>query len=699
MSTVLDSLVAGAREDADKRQKALPLDELRRRVASDTYTPLDARAYLRRTDAVPVIAEVKRASPSKGFLGEIPDPGALAAEYEKGGAGAISVLTEGRVFLGSFDDLDAVRASVSIPVLNKDFITTDYQVYEARLHHADLLLLIVAALDDDTLRHLLDLTHELGLATLVETHTREEIERAIAAGARIIGINARNLKDLSVDTDKYRELASNLPDDAICVAESGVFGAIEMKDYARAGADAVLVGEGVATADDHELAVRRLVEAGKTVKESNAEPLSQHHGPYYGRFGGRYVPEALIGALDELQKVYDDAKHDPEFIKEFRRLSKEYVGRPSPLTAAPRFSERVGKAVGAPVRVFLKREDLNHTGAHKINNALGQALLVKRMGKHRVIAETGAGQHGVATATVCAMLGLKCRIYMGQIDARRQALNVARMRLLGAEVVEVTLGDRILKDAINEALRDWVTNVDDTHYLLGTVAGPHPFPEIVRDFQKVIGEEVRDQIKDFGIEYPDAICACVGGGSNAIGVMNAFLDDPRVNLYGYEAGGHGPQSGEHAIRLTDGTGQLGMFQGAMSYLLENSEGQTLSTYSISAGLDYASVGPEHAWLKDIGRVNYSYATDDEAMSAFKDLCETEGIIPAIESSHALAGCYKAAADLIKRGYENPVIVVNVSGRGDKDVATAGKWFGYLTDEQSKALEANGAHGTTTSEKD
>ncbi len=699
MSTVLDSLVAGALADQKTREQALSFDELKDRVARDTYQPLDAKAYLRRDDQVPVIAEIKRASPSKGHLTDIPDPGALAAEYEAGGASAISVLTEGRVFLGSFDDLDAVRASVSIPVLNKDFITTDYQVYEARLHHADLLLLIVAALDDDQLTHLLELTHQLGLNALVETHTRDEIERAIAAGARIIGINARNLKDLSVDTDKYRSLAANLPEDAICVAESGIFGAIEMQDYARAGADAVLVGEGVATAHNHTQAVERLVKVGKTVKASEATPLSQHEGPYYGQYGGRYVPEALIGALDELTRVYEDAKNDPEFLKELRRLNKEYVGRPSPLTAAPRFSERVSKIVGAPVRVLLKREDLNHTGAHKINNALGQALLVKRMGKHRVIAETGAGQHGVATATVCALLGLKCRIYMGQVDARRQALNVARMRLLGAEVVEVTTGDRILKDAINEALRDWVTNVDDTHYLLGTVAGPHPFPQIVRDFQKVIGEELRDQIKDYGIEYPDAICACVGGGSNAIGVMNAFLDDPRVNLYGFEAGGDGPESGKHAIRLTDGTGELGVFQGAKSYLLEDAEGQTLSTYSISAGLDYASVGPEHAWLKDIGRVNYSYATDQEAMNAFKDLCETEGIIPAIESSHALAGCYKAAADLIKRGYENPVIVVNISGRGDKDVATAGKWFGYLTDEQSKALEANGAHGTTTSDKD
>lgn len=690
--SVLDELVAGALEDKCDRERVTSLEELKARVAS-APAPLDAKRWLRRSDGIPVIAEIKRASPSKGHLIDIEDPAALARQYEQGGASAISVLTEGRRFLGSLDDVDAVRAAVHIPVLRKDFITTDYQIWEARAHGADIVLLIVAALDDTQLAHLLNLTHELGMTALVETHTREEIERAIAAGARVIGINARNLKDLRVDVGKYTELASNLPEDVIKVAESGVFGAVEVEDYARAGADAVLVGEGVATADDPRLAVERLVKAGERVKASKTTPLSEHHGPYWGQFGGRYVPEALITALDELQRVYDDAKDDPEFHKELATLNKRYVGRPSPLTEAPRFAERIKERTGLDARVFLKREDLNHTGAHKINNAIGQALLVKRMGKTRVIAETGAGQHGVATATVCAMLGLKCRIYMGQIDARRQALNVARMRMLGAEVVEVTLGDRILKDAINEALRDWVTNVKDTHYLLGTVAGPHPFPEMVRDFQKIIGEEAKEQLAQwYGIDHPDAICACVGGGSNAIGIMNAFLDDPRVNLYGFEAGGHGPDSGQHAIRFAPGTGELGMFQGAKSYLLENSEGQTLDTYSISAGLDYASVGPEHAWLKEIGRVNYSWATDEEAMSAFKDLCETEGIIPAIESSHAVAGAYKAARDLKEKGYEHPVMIVNISGRGDKDMNTAGKWFGYLTDEQAAALEANGATG-------
>lgn len=692
--SVLDELVAGALEDQQTRELTVSLEDVKK-AALAAPAPIDATRWLKRADGIPVIAEIKRASPSKGHLSDIPDPAALAREYEKGGASAISVLTEGRRFLGSLDDFDKVRAAVHIPVLRKDFIVTDYQIYEARAHGADLVLLIVAALDDAQLKHLLDLAHELSMTVLVETHTREEIERACQAGAKVIGINARNLKNLKVDVNKYNELAADLPDDVIKVAESGVFGAVEVEDYARAGADAVLVGEGVATADDHELAVERLVKAGAQVKASETTPLSEHQGPYWGQFGGRYVPEALITALDELERVYTQAKADPEFHKEFMTLQQRYVGRPSPLTEAPRFAALVKEKTGLDARIFLKREDLNHTGAHKINNALGQALLVKRMGKTRVIAETGAGQHGVATATVCAMLGLKCRIYMGQIDARRQALNVARMRMLGAEVVEVTLGDKILKDAINEALRDWVTNVKDTHYLLGTVAGPHPFPAMVRDFQKIIGEEAKQQLQDwYGIDHPDAICACVGGGSNAIGVMNAFLDDERVNLYGYEAGGNGPESGQHAIRFAPGTGQLGMFQGAKSYLLETDEGQTLDTYSISAGLDYASVGPEHAWLKDIGRVNYSWATDEEAMNAFRDLSQSEGIIPAIESSHAVAGAYKAAADLKAKGYNKAVMIVNISGRGDKDMATAGKWFGYLTDDQAAALDVAGTHGDT-----
>ena len=408
---------------------------------------------------------------------------------------------------------------------------------------------------------------------------------------------------------------------------------------------------------------------------------------HFDIFGGSFVPEALRAALAELTEAFTHAQSDPEFATEVADLQVNYAGRPSPLTEAKRFSQHCGNAT-----ILLKREDLNHTGSHKINNVIGQGLLTKRMGKTRVIAETGAGQHGVATATIAALLGFECRVYMGRVDTERQALNVARMQLLGAEVVAVEAGSQTLKDAMNEAMRDWVTNVENTHYLIGSASGPHPFPMMVREFQRIISTEARAQVLERFGRLPDIVCACVGGGSNAIGIMNAFLDDERVNLYGYEAGGNGPESGRHAIRFAPGTGELGMFQGAKSYLLENSEGQTLDTYSISAGLDYASVGPEHAWLKEIGRVNYSWATDEEAMSAFKDLCETEGIIPAIESSHAVAGAYKAAEDLKAKGYEHPVMIINISGRGDKDMNTAGKWFGYLTDEQAKALEANGAQG-------
>ncbi|GHS86888.1 tryptophan synthase beta chain [Actinomycetota bacterium] len=402
--------------------------------------------------------------------------------------------------------------------------------------------------------------------------------------------------------------------------------------------------------------------------------LGTHAGPYFGQFGGRFVPEALIAALDQLDTEYHKALADPAFGAELTRLHRTYTGRPSPLTEVPRFARHVG----AGVRVFLKREDLNHTGSHKINNVLGQALLVKRMGKTRVIAETGAGQHGVATATAAALMDLECTVYMGEEDTRRQALNVARMRLLGAEVIPVTIGTRTLKDAINEALRDWVANVDTTHYLLGTVTGPHPFPEMVRDFHKVIGEEAKAQLREEIGRLPDAVAACVGGGSNAMGIFNAFLDDPAVRLFGFEAGGEGIDSGRHAARFSGGA--PGVLQGTRSYLLQDDDGQTLPSHSVSAGLDYPSVGPEHAWLHDIGRADYRPVTDVEAMEAFRLLCRTEGIIPAIESAHALAGAIQlgreAAAWDVPDG-SAPVILVNLSGRGDKDVATAAAWFDLL----------------------
>lgn len=414
--------------------------------------------------------------------------------------------------------------------------------------------------------------------------------------------------------------------------------------------------------------------------------LSDVSGPYFGEYGGRFVPEALIAALDELDTEFRKAADDPEFAAELQRLHREYTGRPSPLTEVQRFAAHAGGASGG-VRVFLKREDLNHTGSHKINNVLGQALLVKRMGKKRLIAETGAGQHGVATATAAALMDLECVVYMGEEDTRRQALNVARMRLLGAEVVPVKIGSRTLKDAINEALRDWVANVETTHYLLGTVTGPHPFPEMVRQFHRIIGEEAREQILERTGRLPDVVAACVGGGSNALGIFNAFLDDEGVELRGFEAGGEGVESGRHAARFSGGA--LGVLHGAKSYLLQDDDGQTLPSHSVSAGLDYPSVGPAHAWLHDLGRATYEPVTDDEAMEAFRLLCRTEGIIPAIESAHALAGALRVGKAAAEQGRTGPdgeplLILVNLSGRGDKDVATAARWFGLL--DQGAATE-------------
>jgi tryptophan synthase beta chain len=394
--------------------------------------------------------------------------------------------------------------------------------------------------------------------------------------------------------------------------------------------------------------------------------LREASGPYFGEYGGRFVPESLVEALDELTAAYAAAKADPAFRAELDRLNATYTGRPSIVTEVPRFAEHAGGA-----RVILKREDLNHTGSHKINNVLGQALLTKRIGKSRVIAETGAGQHGVATATAAALLGMECVVYMGEVDTERQALNVARMRLLGAEVVPVTTGSRTLKDAINEAMRDWVTNVATTNYIFGTVAGPHPFPAMVRDFQKIIGEEARAQVLELTGRLPDAVAACVGGGSNAIGIFDAFLDDATVALYGFEAAGDGADTPRHAATIS--RGRPGILHGARSYLLQDEDGQTIESHSISAGLDYPGVGPEHAWLADLGRATYLPITDAAAMDALRLLSRTEGIIPAIESAHALAG----ALDLGRELGADATILVSLSGRGDKDMETAAAWFDIL----------------------
>ncbi|MFI5838371.1 tryptophan synthase subunit beta [Catenuloplanes sp. NPDC051500] len=401
---------------------------------------------------------------------------------------------------------------------------------------------------------------------------------------------------------------------------------------------------------------------------------------HFGRFGGRFVPEALVGALDELDAAYRSAKTDPAFQEEFSGLLRDYAGTPSLLYSARRLSERLG------AKILLKREDLNHTGAHKVRNVLGQALLAKRMGKQRVIAETGAGQHGVASATAAALLDLECVVYMGEVDTERQALNVARMRMLGATVVPVTNGSRTLKDALNEALRDWVASVQTTHYLLGTAAGPAPFPEIVRDFVGGIGIEAREQCLSLTGALPDAVTACVGGGSNAIGIFHAFVPDETVRLYGFEAGGDGVETGRHAASITGGT--AGVLHGARTYILQDEDGQTVESHSISAGLDYPGVGPEHSWLHDTGRASYTPVTDREAMDAFQLLCRTEGIIPAIESAHALAGTAKIIPALRDELGREPVVIVNLSGRGDKDVHTAGAYFGILDKNETIVPEEN-----------
>jgi tryptophan synthase beta chain len=401
---------------------------------------------------------------------------------------------------------------------------------------------------------------------------------------------------------------------------------------------------------------------------------------HFGDFGGRFAPEALMSALDELTRACARAMADPAFQAELAGLLSGYAGRPTPVTEARRFAAEAGGC-----RVLLKREDLAHTGSHKINNVLGQVLLARRMGKSRVIAETGAGQHGVAAATACALLGLDCVVYMGEEDTRRQALNVARMRMLGARVVPVTIGSRTLKDAINEAFRDWVATVETTHYCIGSVMGPHPFPTMVRDFQRIIGVEAREQVLGLAGRLPDAVIACVGGGSNAIGVFHAFLGDPGVRLIGCEAGGDGVDTGRHAATLV--AGSTGVIHGMRTYLLQDDEGQTLATHSVSAGLDYPGVGPEHAWLHDTGRASYRAVDDRQAMAAFSLLCRAEGIIPAIESAHALAGALQVGREL----GPDSLLLVNLSGRGDKDVGIAARWFG-LVDESAEYQEAGGMPG-------
>src|SRR2546428_63035 len=551
MSDFLDRVAAERR--ADVAADAASRDEFALRAQAMTWHRQLGLRVQSHAQRLQVIAEIKRVSPSSGVLDVGVDPSAQARRYAAAGASAISVLVEPRHWGGSLADLEAVRASVDLPVLAKDVVVDEGQLLLVRAAGADIVLLIAELLDDETLRRFVQMARHLGMEALVEAHEPVAFGRAVASGAQSL-------------------------------------------------------------------------------------------------------PETLIPAVAELEAAWLDARADAEFQDELARVLRDWVGRPTPVTDARRLARAVGLA-----RVLLKREDLAHTGAHKINSAVGQALLARRMGKHRVVAETGAGQHGVASAAACALLGLECVVYMGTVDARRQKANVFRMKLLGAEVREVDAGSRTLKDAVNEAIRDWVTNVRTTYYLLGSAIGPHPYPAMVRDFQAVIGREAREQMLAMLGALPDVVVACVGGGSNAIGIFSAFLDDPAVKLIGVEAGGEGIASGKHAASIVGGS--VGVLHGSRTLVLQDDAGQIRGTHSVSAGVDYPGVGPQHAALAPSGRAEYVARTDADALEGFRLLSRTEGIIPALEPAHAIADLREVAAAYGPR----TLALVCLSGRGDKDL--------------------------------
>ncbi|WP_083090412.1 tryptophan synthase subunit beta [Actinomyces vulturis] len=738
--TVLDSIVA---------QRRTRLAEL-----TDQYAELD-RATLPRSnrsfeDALrtrsadgavrehgpAIIMECKSASPTLGQIATDYSAALLARSYAPVAA-AISVLTEPDRFGGDLADVTAVRDSVDLPVLCKDFIIDPVQVLAARYHGADAVLLMLAILDDEQYRYLAGLAASLGMDVLTEVDTPEHMQRAAELGARIIGVNNRNLRTLETDLARTEELAPLAPAGVVLVAESGVKSRDDIERVAPF-VDAVLVGSSLSGSDDPAAAARTLaggqptmgplyaarqavtaawtprspeemrrrgeamaaryaadvqqaVEGDQseasvaTVAGAGDPDLSTQTGTplpaYFGPFGGQYVPQLLIPALDQLEEALVDALNDPTFIKEVRDLLRLYLGRPTPLTRTRNLP------LDGQATILLKREDLVHGGAHKGNQVLGQALLAKRMGKTRIIAETGAGQHGTATAMVCALLGLDCTIYMGATDVVRQAPNVERMELMGATVVPVTAGAGTLKDAVNEALRDWTASFATSHYLLGTAAGPHPFPTMVREFHRVISTETRAQVLDQIGRLPDAVVACVGGGSNAIGMFADFIDDEDVALFGVEPAGHGVDTDEHGAPIHGG--KIGVLHGARSYLMRTAEGQIRESYSVSAGLDYPGVGPEHSWLSASGRATYVPVGDEEAIEAFLALSRHEGIIPALESSHALAYALRLAREgqFTASDGSAPVIVVCLSGRGDKDLEQVRQVLGGSFSEDGAVARA------------
>ena len=667
--TVLDSIVQARRERIDElraRFGHLRAEDLERSQRSFAAA-LRTRSGQGRSPQPALIMECKAASPSRGTIRSDYDPASLAAQYAPYAA-AVSVLTEPDRFNGSFDDLAAVREVVDVPVLCKDFIVDEVQVLAARSLGADAVLLMLSVVPDDVYRELAELAHSLGMEVLTEVSTPQEMHRASALGAEVIGINNRDLRTLETDLARTEEMAPLAPAGVVLVGESGV-GAAEDVRRLSGLVDALLVGSSLSGAPDPAEAARELATAvplpqGEGTSSSALDRDGQETGhhprlpAFFGPYGGQFVPELLIPALDQLEDAFIDAQADPAFAAELETLMTCYLGRPTAVT------ELRNLPLEGNARILLKREDLVHGGAHKGNQVLGQALLAKRMGKQRIIAETGAGQHGTATAMVCALLGLDCTIYMGATDVVRQAPNVERMELMGATVVPVDSGAGTLKDAVNEALRDWTASFADTHYLLGTAAGPHPFPTIVREYHRVISREARAQVLGLTGRLPDSVIACVGGGSNAIGMFAEFVDDPGVELIGVEPAGEGLDTSRHGAPINKGL--VGILHGARSYLMRTSEGQVEESFSVSAGLDYPGVGPEHAWLSDTGRARYVGISDDEAIEAFRLLSRHEGIIPAVESAHALAQAL-AMARQVPDGEEPPILLVCLSGRGDKDL--------------------------------
>ena len=667
--TVLDSIVQARRERIDElraRFGHLRAEDLERSQRSFAAA-LRTRSGQGRSPQPALIMECKAASPSRGTIRSDYDPASLAAQYAPYAA-AVSVLTEPDRFNGSFDDLAAVREVVDVPVLCKDFIVDEVQVLAARSLGADAVLLMFSVVPDDVYRELAELAHSLGMEVLTEVSTPQEMHRASALGAEVIGINNRDLRTLETDLARTEEMAPLAPAGVVLVGESGV-GAAEDVRRLSGLVDALLVGSSLSGAPDPAEAARELATAvplpqGEGTSSSALDRDGQETGhhprlpAFFGPYGGQFVPELLIPALDQLEDAFIDAQADPAFAAELETLMTRYLGRPTAVT------ELRNLPLEGNARILLKREDLVHGGAHKGNQVLGQALLAKRMGKRRIIAETGAGQHGTATAMVCALLGLDCTIYMGATDVVRQAPNVERMELMGATVVPVDSGAGTLKDAVNEALRDWTASFADTHYLLGTAAGPHPFPTIVREYHRVISREARAQVLGLTGRLPDSVIACVGGGSNAIGMFAEFVDDPGVELIGVEPAGEGLDTSRHGAPINKGL--VGILHGARSYLMRTSEGQVEESFSVSAGLDYPGVGPEHAWLSDTGRARYVGLSDDEAIEAFRLLSRHEGIIPAVESAHALAQAL-AMARQVPDGEEPPILLACLSGRGDKDL--------------------------------